>query len=163
MIETLWTKAAPHDALTSSRQLILLENLVLRSPDKSLAAIDPLPRQRQYDDDVGNLADIIDPSAVVMNPSAVPTKVHWQNADGQIRLKKPPKHKHRRNNHLRHYQIQRLSQHLSQHLSQRLRQNHEVKPLNQAKISHLHKRMMTSNSAFASGFMPVLNIGLTRI
>ena len=105
MIETVWTKAAPHDALTSSRQLILLENVVLRSPDKSLAAIDLLPGHRQYDDDVGNLADIIDLSAVVMNPSAVPSKVHWQNADGQIRLKKPRKHKHRRNNHLRHHPI----------------------------------------------------------
>ena len=105
MIETVWTKEVPHDALTSSRQLILLENVVLRSPDKSLAAIDPLPRHRQYDDDIGNLVDIIDLSAVVMNPSAVPTKVHWQNADGQIRLKKPRKYKHRRNNHLRHHLI----------------------------------------------------------
>ena len=61
--------------------------MVLRSPDKSLAAIDLLPRHRQYDNDVGNLADIIDLSAFVMNPSAVPSKVHWQNADGQIRLK----------------------------------------------------------------------------
>ena len=87
MIETVWTKAAPHDALTSSRQLILLENVVSRSPDKSLAAIDLLPRHRQYDNDVGNLADIIDLSAVVMNPSAVPSKFHWQNTDDQIRLK----------------------------------------------------------------------------
>ena len=79
----------PHDALTSSQQLTLLENVILRSPVKSLAAIDPLPRHCQYDFDIGNLADIIDLSAVVMNPSAVPSKVHWQNADGQIRLKKP--------------------------------------------------------------------------
>ena len=86
MIETVWTKTAPHDALTSFQKLTLLENVILRSPDKSLAAIDPLPRHRPYDDDVGSLADIIDLSAVVMNPSAVPSKVHWQNADGQIRL-----------------------------------------------------------------------------
>ena len=105
MIETVWTKEVPHDALTSSRQLILLENVVLRSPDKSLAAIDPLPSHCRYDDDIYNLADIMDLTAVVMNPSAVPPTVHWQNADGQIRLKKPRKYKHRRNNHLRHHPI----------------------------------------------------------
>ena len=43
---------------------------------KSLAAIDPLPRPRQYGDGVGNLPNIIDLSEVVMNPNAVPSKVH---------------------------------------------------------------------------------------
>ena len=81
MIETVRVKAAPHDALSSSRKLIPLENVVWRSPDLSFAAMDSLPRQRQNGDNVGNLPDIIDLSEIVMNPSAVPSKEHWQNAD----------------------------------------------------------------------------------
>jgi len=107
MIETVRVKAAPHDALSSSRKLIPLENVVWRSPDLSFAAMDSLPRHRQNGDNVGNLPDIIDLSEVVMNPSAVPSKEHWQNAD--------------------------------------------------------RSHMMTLNPAFASGFMPELITGLTRI
>ena len=81
MIETVRVKAVPHDALSSSRKLIPLENVVWRSPDLSFAAMDSLPRHRQNGDNVGNLPDIIDLSEVVMNPSAVPSKEHWQNAD----------------------------------------------------------------------------------
>ena len=143
MIETVRVKAAPHDALSSSRKLIPLENVVWRSPDLSFAAMDSLPRHRQNGDNVGNLPDIIDLSEVVMNPSAVPSKEHWQNADRSIRLENPPKHRHRRNNHRSQCQA--------------------VKPANQAKISHLRNHMMTLNPAFASGFMPELITGLTRI
>ena len=81
MTATVRVKAAPHDALSSSRKLIPLENVVWRSPDLSFAAMDSLPRHRQNGDNVGNLPDIIDLSEVVMNPSAVPSKEHWQNAD----------------------------------------------------------------------------------
>ena len=81
MIETLRAKAAPHDALSSSRKLIPPENVVWRSPSKSFVAIDPLPRHRQYGDEVGNLPDFVDPSDVVMNLCAVPSKVHWKYAD----------------------------------------------------------------------------------
>jgi hypothetical protein len=76
MIETSRAKAAPHDASSSYRKLTSIENVVWHSPDKSLAAIDPLPRPRQYGDDVGNFPNIIDLSEVVMNPNAVPSKVH---------------------------------------------------------------------------------------
>ena len=81
MIETVKVKAAPQDMLPSSRKLIPLENVVWRSPDLSFAAMDSLPRHRQNGDNVGNLPDIIDLSEVVMNPSALPSKEHWQNAD----------------------------------------------------------------------------------
>ena len=81
MIETARAKAAPHDTLSSSLKLIPLENVVWRSPDLSLDAIEPLHGHRQYDDDVCNLPDIIDLSEIVMNPSALPSKVHWQDAD----------------------------------------------------------------------------------
>ena len=62
---------------------------------------------------------------------------------GQIRLKNPPKHRHRRNNHRS--------------------QSRAVKPVNQTKIIHLHNRMMTWNPAFANSFMPGLIICSTRI
>jgi hypothetical protein len=81
MIETARAKAAPHDALSSSRKLIPPENVVWRSPTKSLAAINPLPRLRQYGDEVGNFPDIVDLSEGVMNLRAAPSKVHWQNAN----------------------------------------------------------------------------------
>ena len=81
IIETARAKAAPHDALSSSRKLIPPENVVWRSPSKSLAAIDPLPRHRRYGDEVGNFLDIVDLSEGVMNLRAAPSKVHWQNAD----------------------------------------------------------------------------------
>ena len=81
MIETLRVKAAPHNASSSSRKLIPLENVVRRSPDLSFAEMDSLPRHRRKGDNVSNLPDIIDLSEVVMNPSAVPSKEHWQNAD----------------------------------------------------------------------------------
>ncbi len=81
MIDTLRAKAAPHDALSSSRKLIPLENVVWRLHVLSLNAMDPLPRHRQYGDGVGTRPDTIDLSEVVVNPSAVPFKVHWQNAD----------------------------------------------------------------------------------
>ena len=81
MIDTVRAKTAPHDALPSSRKLIPLENVVWRSLDLSLAAIDPLPHDRQNIDNVGNPRDIISVSEVAMNTSVVPSKVHWQNAD----------------------------------------------------------------------------------
>jgi hypothetical protein len=81
MIETVRVKAVPHDALSSSRKLIPLENVVWRSPDLSFAATDPLSHHRQNGGNIGNLPDIIDLSEIVMNPSAVPSKEHWQNAD----------------------------------------------------------------------------------
>ena len=77
MIETVRVKAAPHDALSSSRKLISLENIVRRSPDLSFATMDSLPRHRQNGDNVGNLPDITDLNEVVMNPSVVPSKEHW--------------------------------------------------------------------------------------
>ena len=55
IIEASGSIAAPHYALHSSRKLVPLDIVVWRSPDKSLAAIDPLPRHRQYGGDVGNL------------------------------------------------------------------------------------------------------------
>jgi len=73
MFETVRVKAAPHDALSSSRKLIPLENVVWRSPDLSFAEMDFLTRHRQNGDNVGNLPDIIDPSEILMNPSAVPS------------------------------------------------------------------------------------------
>ena len=81
MIETARAIAVPHDALSSSRKLIPLENVVGSSPDLSLAATDPLLRHRQNGDNIGYLTDIIDLCEVVMNPSVVPSKVHCQNAD----------------------------------------------------------------------------------
>ena len=91
MIETVRVKAAPHDALSSSRKLIPLENVVWRSPDLSFAAMDSLPRHRQNGDNVGNLPDIIDLSEIVMNPSAVLSKEHWQNADRSDQARKSAK------------------------------------------------------------------------
>jgi hypothetical protein len=123
MIETLRVKAAPHNASSSLRKLIPLENVVWRSPDLSFAAMDSLPRHRRNGDNVGNLPDIIDLSEVVMNPTAVPSKCIGKILTGQIRLKNPPKHRHRRNNHRS--------------------QSRAVKPVNQTKISNLHNRMMT--------------------
>ena len=79
MIETFRGKAVLHDAVSSSRKLIPIDNVVWRSPDKSLAAIYPLPHHRQYGDDVGNLPTIIDFNEAVMNPNAVPFKLRWQN------------------------------------------------------------------------------------
>ena len=81
MIETVRVKAAPHNALSSSHKLIPRENVVWRSPDLSFATMDSLPRHRQNRDNVGNLPDIIDLSEIVISPSAVPSKEHWQNAD----------------------------------------------------------------------------------
>ena len=74
MIETLRVKAAPHDALLSSRKLISLENVVWRSPDLSFAAMDSLPRHRQNGDNVGNLPDVSDLIEIVIVPSAAPSK-----------------------------------------------------------------------------------------
>jgi hypothetical protein len=65
----------------------------------------------------------------------------------QVRPKKPPKHRRR-------FKYRR-----KQHLSQ----SQAIKLANQAKISHLHNRMMILNPAFASGFILELTIGLTRI
>ena len=96
MIDTVRAKTAPHDALPSSRKLIPLENVVWRSLDLSLAAIDPLPHDRQNIDNVGNIRDIISVSEVTMNPSLVPSKVHWQNTDRSNHAEKTPKHRHRR-------------------------------------------------------------------
>ena len=91
MIETVRVKAVPHDALSSSRKLIPLENVVWRSPDLSFAAMDSLPRHRQNGDNVGNLPDIIDLSEFVMNPSAVLSKVYWQNIDRSDKTEKSAK------------------------------------------------------------------------
>jgi hypothetical protein len=147
MIATVRTKVAPHDALFSSRKLILLESVVWSSPKKSLAAIDPLSRHRQYGNDVGNHPNAIDFSKVVRNPKAVPPKVHWQNTDRPGQAEKTTKTRRR----FRY----RCKQHLSQ--------SQAVKPANQAKISHLRDRMMILNPAFANGFILELTIGLTRI
>ena len=81
MIGTVWVKAAPHNASSSSRKLIPLENVVWHSPDLSFAAMDSLPRHRQNGDNFGNPPDIIDLSEVVMNPNMVPSNVHWHNID----------------------------------------------------------------------------------
>ena len=91
MIETVRVKAVPHDALSSSRKLIPLENVVWRSPDLSFAAMDSLPRHRRNGDNVGNLSDIIDLSEGLMNPSAVPSKVYWQNIDRSDQAEKSAK------------------------------------------------------------------------
>jgi len=91
MIETVRVKAAPHDALSSSRKLIPLENVVWRSPDLSLAATDPLSHHRQNGGNIGNLPDIIDLSEIVMNPRAVPSKMHSQNPDKSNQARKTPK------------------------------------------------------------------------
>jgi hypothetical protein len=55
--------------------------VVWRSPSKSLAAIDPLPRHRQYGDEADNFPDIVDQSEGVMNLRAAQSTVYWQNAD----------------------------------------------------------------------------------
>jgi len=91
MIETARSKAAPHGALSSSRKLIPLENVVWSSPDLSLAAIDPLLRHRRDGDKIGYLRDIIDLSEVVMNPSAVPSKMYLQDADRSDQTEKSAK------------------------------------------------------------------------
>ena len=91
MIETARAIAVPNDALSSSRKLIPLENVVWRSTDPSLAAIDPLPRHRRNGHNIGNLPDIIDLREVVMNPSVVPSKVHCQNADRSDQAEKSAK------------------------------------------------------------------------
>ena len=91
MIETLRVTAAPHNASSSSRKLIPLENVVWRSPDLSFAEMDSLPRHRRNVDNVGNLLDIIDLSEVVMNPTAVPSKVYWQSIDRSDQAEKSAK------------------------------------------------------------------------
>ena len=91
MIETARAKAAPHGALSSSRKLIPLENVVWSSPDLSLAAIDPLLRHRLNGDNIGILPDIIDLSEVVMSPSAVPSKMYLQDADRSDQAEKSAK------------------------------------------------------------------------
>ena len=87
IIETLGAIAAPHYALHSSRKLIPLDIVVWRSPDKSLAVMDSLPRHHKSSDNVDNFLNIIDMSKVVMTPSAVPSKMHlqissWSNQAG---------------------------------------------------------------------------------
>ena len=91
MIETERNKAAPHGALSSSRKLIPLENVVWSSPDLSLAAIDPLLRHRRDGDKIGYLRDIIDLSEAVMNPSAVTSKMYLQDADRSDQTEKSAK------------------------------------------------------------------------
>ena len=91
MIETLWVKAAPHNASSSSRKLTPLENVVWRSPDLSFATMDSLPRHHRNGDSVGNLPDIIVLSELVMNPSAAPSKVYWQNIDRSDQAEKSAK------------------------------------------------------------------------
>ncbi|MDC1408129.1 hypothetical protein N8524_07370 [Candidatus Puniceispirillum sp.] len=91
MIETARAKAAPDGALSSSRKLIPLENVVGSSPDLSLAATDPLLRHRQNGDNIGYLTDIIDISEVVMSPSAVPSKMYLQDADRSDQAEKSAK------------------------------------------------------------------------
>ena len=66
-----------------------LENVVWRSPDISAAAAEASPRNRHYG--VCDLPDIIDLSEIVMNPSVVPSKVHWQNASGSDQAGKTAK------------------------------------------------------------------------
>ena len=91
MIETARNKAAPHGALSSSRKLIPFENVVWSSPDLSLAAIDPLLRHRRDGDKIGYLRDMIDLSEVVMNPSAVPSKMYLQDANRSDQTEKSAK------------------------------------------------------------------------
>jgi hypothetical protein len=87
MIETARAKAAPHDALSSSRKLIPPENVVWRSPSKSLAAIDPLPRHRRYGDEIGNFPDIVDLNEGAMNLARRHPKCIGKMPTGQIKLK----------------------------------------------------------------------------
>jgi hypothetical protein len=91
MIETVRVKVAPQDMLPSSRKLIPLENVIWRSPDLSVAAMDSLPRHRRNGDNIGDLPDIIDLSEVVMNRNMVPFNVHWQNIDQSNQAGKPAK------------------------------------------------------------------------
>ena len=91
MIGIVWVKAAPHNASSSSRKLIPLENVVWRSPDLSFATMVSLPRHLRNGDNVGNLSDIIDLSEGVMNPSVVPSKVCWQNIDRSDQAEKSAK------------------------------------------------------------------------
>ena len=79
MFETVRAVSAPRKILSSSRKLMPLENVVWRSPDISAAAAEASPRNRHYG--VCDLHDIIDLSEILMNPSVVPSKVHWQDAD----------------------------------------------------------------------------------
>ena len=78
IIEASGSIAAPHYALHSSRKLIPLDIVVWRSPDKSLAVMDSLPRHHKSSDNVDNFLDIIDMSEVVMTLSVVPSKMHLQ-------------------------------------------------------------------------------------
>ena len=48
----------------------------MRTLDKSISAIGPLPRHRRNGNNVGDLPSIIDLSEVVISPSEVPSKVH---------------------------------------------------------------------------------------
>ena len=89
MFETVRAVSAPRKILSSSRKLMPLENVVWRSPDISAAAAEASPRNRHYG--VCDLPDIIDLSEIVMNPSVVPSKVHWQNASGSDQAGKTAK------------------------------------------------------------------------
>ena len=89
MFETVRAVSAPRKILSSSRKLMPLENVVWRSPDISAAAAEASPRNRHYG--VCDLPDIIDLSEIVMNPSVVPPKVHWQNASGSDQAGKTAK------------------------------------------------------------------------
>ena len=143
MIETVMVKAAPQDMLPSLRKLIPLENVLWRSPDLSFAAMDSLPRHRQNGANIGNLPDIIDLSEVVMDPNIVPSNVHWQNINRSNQAGKTAK-----------------SRRSPQQSPQPMPSGETVQSSQNQPSSQSH---MTLNRAFASGFMPELITGSTRI
>ena len=143
IIEASGSIAAPHYALHSSRKLIPLDIVVWRSPDKSLAVMDSLPRHHKSSDNVDNFLDIIDMSEVVMTPSAVPSKMHLHISSRLNQAGNTAK-------------TQQLLLPASQ-------AKPKVKPVNQTKTNYNRNCMTPLNSGFASGLMPELTIGLTRI
>ena len=143
IIESSGSIAAPHYALHSSRKLIPLDIVVWRSPDKSLAVMDSLSRHHKSSDNVDNFPDIIDMSEVVMTPSAVPSEMHLQISSRSNQAGNTAK-------------TQQSPLPASQ-------AKPKVKPVNQTKTNYNRNCMTPLNSGFASGLMPKLTIGLTRI
>ena len=143
IIEASVAIAAPHYALHSSRKLIPLDIVVWRSPDKLLAVMDSLPRHHKSSNNDDSFLDIIEMSDVVMTPSAVPSKMHLQ-ISGQL------------NQAGNTAKTQQSPLPASQ-------AKPKVKPVNQTKTNYNRNRITPLNSVFASGLMPKLTIGLTRI
>ena len=147
IIEASVAIAAPHYALHSSRKLIPLDIVVWRSPDRSLAAMDSLPRHHKSSDNVDSFLDIIEMSEVVMTPSAVPSKMHLQISGRSNQAGNTAK-------------TQQSPLPASQTASQA---KPKGKLVNQTKTNYNRNRMTPLNSVFASGLVPKLTIGLTRI